>query len=381
MWREVDSVIYYIPTDFKYHSSLAIFNFHRTLINATKKKLTYCIKNVKEKLKDITEKGASIMIYESFCSNSLDKIKELFELFLADIEIPIVAFFSITRNKYAKPFTNMWKLIELFYLKENKHITKETSIVVGHNAGRMKLNPKTLQPTPLDYSCADRAFAINVGITFFTPERFFLNSTQLSVWKFSDTIMNRESRKVLLRNNTFTQVPVIIDEIYLLPKSDKFTIIITGPPSCGKTVMAAKIYNKWNVDYNIGQVEHISENDNKFEELQEKEDKILKEDKSVIIDITCYIAKITKLIRISMINKTPILIIEIKTKPEVVKLIDFIKIQTSQSHKKKLLTSIDWKDYFRLYKEPRYKDIPCVRYVQFPLILELSEEFWYEYSY
>lgn len=386
MWREVDSVIYYIPTNFKFHQSIAIFNLIGTLVkfkpNKQELKLVYWSKTVKDKLIEITEKGASIIVYESFYTTYVDHAKKLFELLLDDLKIPIVCFFSTSKNKYSKPFTNMWKLIELFYTKECKKINKITSIFVGNNAGRTKINNKSMKGCIIDRSCVDRSFAHNVGITFFTPDRFFLNSTQLSIWKFSDSIINKATRKVLIKNTEQIQVPVIIDEIYLLPKSDIYTVIITGSPSCGKTKLAKKIKKKWDIDYNIGTSTHISENDyDDFYTIQKFVNTSLEEKKSVIIDIKCIIENITKIVKTSMVNKVPILIIEIKYNREVAKLIDFIKIQTSKTPDLVLLSTIDWNNYYKLYKEPIYEEIPCVRYVQFPLIIELSEEYWYEYGH
>lgn len=387
MWKEADSVIYYIPTNFKFSSSLAIFNFDRTLViikrnynsECNKMKLTYWNESVKPKLKEITDKGASIMIYQCFLNNNLDHIKDVFDQLTKDLEIPIVAFFSTIPNKYAKPFTNMWKLIELFYLKQQKTINKTTSIFVGNNAGRLHLFNKKV----LDYSCVDRAFASNVGITFFTPERFFLNSTTPNIWQFSKLIMGQENRKKFVESNKQITPPIIIDEINSLPKSDNYTIIVTGTPSCGKTTLAKKIKRKWDVDYKIGDVAHISENSyDVFDTFYESIQTQLSEKKtSVIIDMDCFISNVTKIVKISMISKMPILILEIKTIQEIAKLLDFIKIQKSFNYKDKIHNIRFWRTYYKQYREPNYKKIPCVRYVSFPLIIQICEELWYEYSY
>jgi bifunctional polynucleotide phosphatase/kinase len=383
MWKEVDSVIYYIPTDFKFSPSLAIFNFDKTLVviknKYDKMKLTYWNENVKPKLKEITDKGASIMLYQCFFNNDLDHIKDLFDQLIKDLEIPIVAFFSTIPNKYSKPFTNMWKLIELFYLKQQKTINKATSIFVGNKAGRLSISSKKA----LDYSCIDRAFASNVGITFFTPERFFLKSTTPNIWQFSKLIISQENRKKYVDNIQQSTTPVIIDEINSLPKSNNYTIIVTGTPSCGKTTLAKKIKRKWDVDYKIGDVVHISENshdtlDTFYEFIQTQ----LSEKKtSVIIDMNCFISNITKIVKISMINQMPILILEIKTNQEIAKLLDFIKIQKSSNYKDQIHNIHFWRTYYKQYNEPIYKKIPCVKYISFPLIIQICEELWYEYSY
>ena len=380
-WREVDSVIYYLSPDFKFNPTVALFNFTGTLIISKTFpdiELVYKYDVVKSKLLNIMEQGASIIIYQSFYSNNIDNIKKLFELLLEDLKIPIVAFFSTKKNKYAKPFTNMWKLIELFYQKEKKEVKKDLSIVVGHKAGRINIrNNKSI-----DYSCIDRAFAFNIGINFLTPERFFKNNTKVSMCEYSQDIINQESRKIEASNSMKIQIPIIIDELYSLPKSEKYTIMIVGPTSCGKTTFAKKFNQKWIIDYKIGSVSHVSENSfETFDELLEAVNQQLTERKSVIVDLLCDMANITKIIKTSMTNRVPILIIEIKVSERIVKLLDFIKVQTSKTYKTIVYSKKQWQDYYRQYKKPVFADIPCVKYISFPLNIQLSDEYWYEYSY
>jgi DNA 3'-phosphatase len=402
MWKEVESVLYYIHPDFKFNKPLAIFNFIDTLVflkkNFTDIKLTYKYKCVKSKLMEITENGASIIVFQSlnipkdnlYSSLSLDHIKELFDLFIIDIDIPIVAFFSTEKNKYMKPFTNIWKIIEIFYLKQNRKIEKKISIMVGHKAGRLNIHNKK----KLDISCLDRAFALNIGLTFFTPERFFLNDKTVNLWQFNTNFINQNDRNVLLQNNNI-QTPIIIDEINAMPKSDTYIILITGPPSCGKTTLANQLKKKWDLEYKMGIIEYLSENINElldiddtqiskeqhFEELQKSIDSKLKERKSIIIDLKCNFFLITKIIKTAMTNNTPILIIELKIDKKLIKLLDFIKIQKEKSHKNTLQTQYQWNTYYKNYKEPIYKELKCVRYIEFPLIIKLCDEYWYEYSY
>ena len=390
MWKEVDSVLYYIHPKFKFNKSLAIFNFIDTLVffkkNFTYIKLNYKYECIKNKLIEITKNGASIIIFQSlnipkdnvYNSLELDHIKELFELFLHDIDIPIVAFFSTEKNKYMKPFTNIWKIIEMFYFKQNKQIEKKLSIMVGHKAGRLNIHNNK----KLDSSCLDRSFASNIGIIFFTPERFFLNDTKINLWQFNTGIINQIDRKLLLQNNSDT--PIILDEINNMPKSDTYLIIITGPPSCGKSTLSSQLKRKWESEKKIKNIECLSEKNNEdvqCDELQNLLDTKLKEKKSIILDVKCDFFLITKLIKTSMINTTPILIIELKIDKKLIKLLDFIKIQNANSHKTMIQSHYQWNKYYKSYREPLYKELKCVKHIAFPIIIKLCDEYWYEYSY
>jgi DNA 3'-phosphatase len=376
MWKFIDSVIYYIAPKFEFNKSLAIFNFIDTLVvlkkNFTTVELKYKYNCIKTKLQEISSSGASIIIFQSFSTDDIDHIKELFDLFIIDTDLPITAFFTTDRNKYMKPLNNIWKLIELFYRKQKKPLEKNHSIVVGNNAGRInKFNNKKL-----DYDCSDRAFALNINITFFTPDRFFLNEKALNLWQFSDKIINKNDRLVLLNDNNIN-APVILDEINLLEKSNAYTIIITGPPSSGKKHLSKQLKNKWECDYKLGSIDSISENDNSsINELLVTMDIKLKQNKSIIFSLNCVYNNITKVIRTSMINHIPILIIELKITPKLNKLLDYIKIQKSNTYKTKLQSIIQWNEYYREYKEPKYNELMCVRHIIYPFIVKPCENFW-----
>ncbi len=57
-------------------------------------------------------------------------------------------------------------------------IDMKNSFYCGDAAGRKRVNGKK------DFACSDRLFAINLNITFYTPEECFLNkkSTEEIAW-------------------------------------------------------------------------------------------------------------------------------------------------------------------------------------------------------
>ncbi|GBN65235.1 Bifunctional polynucleotide phosphatase/kinase [Araneus ventricosus] len=83
---------------------------------------------------------------------------------------------STGSGKYRKPNTGMW---DYFVQKCNQGmpVDIESSLYVGDAAGR----PDNWAPKKKkDFSCADRLFALNVGLKFLTPEEFFLGQKPAS---------------------------------------------------------------------------------------------------------------------------------------------------------------------------------------------------------
>lgn len=57
-----------------------------------------------------------------------------------------------------------------FQCNEGLTVDKQESFYVGDAAGRPEISKKRKK----DHSCADRLFALNIDIQFFTPEEHFL---------------------------------------------------------------------------------------------------------------------------------------------------------------------------------------------------------------
>ncbi|KAL7075894.1 hypothetical protein ACQ4LE_004845 [Meloidogyne hapla] len=86
------------------------------------------------------------------------------------IGVPTQVFVSIGTPNFRKPSTGMWDKLEE---SENGsiRIERSESFFVGDAAGRINNDNRSKS----DHSCADREFAINLGLKFYTPEQFFFN--------------------------------------------------------------------------------------------------------------------------------------------------------------------------------------------------------------
>ncbi|KAG5636108.1 hypothetical protein H0H81_009104 [Sphagnurus paluster] len=127
--------------------------------------------NVPEKLKEAVDSGYTVVII----SNQALKPAALktWKLKISSIaaalpNIPFRLFAATAKDGYRKPMLGMWSELESILAKEGVTINKTESFFVGDAAGRQYSNNKS------DFSSTDRKWALNVGISFFTPEELVL---------------------------------------------------------------------------------------------------------------------------------------------------------------------------------------------------------------
>ncbi|XP_076470105.1 uncharacterized protein LOC143300373 [Babylonia areolata] len=127
------------------------------------------------KLKQLVAANYKIVFFTNQLGVGRGKIKiedlqDKFEKVVSKLQVPVQIFISTKGGSYRKPALGMWQI-----LKKQKNdgisIKMSDSFYVGDAAGRAAdWAPKKKK----DFSCSDRLFAINAGLTFHTPEEFFL---------------------------------------------------------------------------------------------------------------------------------------------------------------------------------------------------------------
>lgn len=98
----------------------------------------------------------------------LSKIEKILESLPG---IPVQVFVATTDDSFKKPSTGMW---DVMVKNHNGNVVPDLSqcIFVGDAAGR-PASPARHRGKK-DFSCSDRKFARNIGISFATPEEFFM---------------------------------------------------------------------------------------------------------------------------------------------------------------------------------------------------------------
>ncbi|XP_011506102.1 PREDICTED: uncharacterized protein F21D5.5 [Ceratosolen solmsi marchali] len=142
------------------------------------------------------------------------------------IGIPMQVYLAAGQSIYRKPRTGMWDFL-LSQMNDNVTVDKEKSFFVGDAAGRPGVPGRKK-----DHSLADRLFAINLNLTFFTPEEHYFGH-----------------KKVSYNAPSFHPKEAIKNTVLYEPQQSKLTldkqelIVMVGSPGSGKSHFA-KIHLK-----------------------------------------------------------------------------------------------------------------------------------------
>jgi len=195
-----------------------------------------------KKIRDYSKKGYKIVImtnqkgcYQGKGKLTFDDFKTRWFNICDTLKVPAYILAAPQDDFYRKPATGMWDFMEK-NLNGDLKINLKDCIYVGDAAGRKG-----------DHSDVDIKYAINIGVTFMTPEEFFEDSKDFPFDSLKENLKGFNPREYMESE--------LIKEIHLnnqdswknierITKGGKSVLMMIGSPASGKSSLAKLIKDR-----------------------------------------------------------------------------------------------------------------------------------------
>ncbi|KAM8706618.1 hypothetical protein ACLKA7_010822 [Drosophila subpalustris] len=200
---------------------------------------------VPEKLQRLHKDGFKICFFTNQAGIARGKVdlndfKLKVKNIVKKLNVPVQVFIAIGSGYYRKPLPGMWEHLKN-EMNENVTIKVERCFFVGDAAGRPETG-KGVTKQRKDHSLADRLFAANIGVSFYTPEVHFLGK-RVEEW----------NKPEFNPSSVQDQIPLYEPNDAQFDTNKCEMIIVVGLPGSGKShfcaeVLAGKGYKIANAD-------------------------------------------------------------------------------------------------------------------------------------
>lgn len=404
-WDYQNTVLIYKSSDFSYKPSIAAFGVANTILKRSSLDKTWELASPKilEKFKLIYDKGGSIVLFSNQYGKNASFVKAKFNKLVKslviksdnpvveeckDTPIPIMAFFSLKKNCFKKPFTNLWKILNFIYQKKGlNHPDPSLSIFVGGNDGGLYLkNWQECQKNSYvrkifkNRSDTDRAFAKNVGVRFSSAKSFFYGNAE-SKWNWNPYLMSVEDRIKHIKKHKDDTEPDVRKSLDELPEKDKILVIIMGPPCSGKVtiskIITEKLKEKYGEEHKVVVINDIKRNLSK--KFQKEITDSLFEQSTIIITKHPDYKRRNLYIRLAHKYEMPSLIVNVKADIAICKILDQVKVQISRDFARELYPVQIYKAWTKKFEYPDYSEDNVV-VMDYPLVMKFRHEMKFQYS-
>ncbi|KAJ8731381.1 hypothetical protein PYW07_004545 [Mythimna separata] len=279
LWEDIDKGELYVFTSKGVQAShkIAAFDMDGTLIKTKSGKVhpvdtkdwQIAFHNAQEKLKDLIEQGYRLVILSNQApiGNGRVKIEDFkikIEHIVKKLAVPFQVYLATGKGFYRKPTTGMWKV-----LSEQKNDGLEIDMVKSFYCGDAAGRVASWAPgKKKDHSMADKLMAENLGLQFYTPEEFFLQTPVGTV-----TMNKPDFNPKELGTGTFNND---------LISKEKEILVLVGFPGSGKSFLAKQIEKRSENSY----VTVCRDVLGSWQKCAAEATKALRRGKSVVVDST-----------------------------------------------------------------------------------------------
>jgi len=236
IWEEIDGgkMILFSTEGVKSKAKIAAFDMDGTIITTQSGKVfptnfndwKIIFSQVPAKLKELIKDDYKVVFLTNQAGLGSGKVKpaELRQK-LSDItsklSVPVQVFVSPKQSIYRKPATGMWNYL-VNQANDGIAVDMSSSFYCGDAAGR---EAKWAPGKKKDHSSADRFMAENLGLTFYTPEEYFLAQRPVA---YKEPSFN--ARAALQASGPLLDPP---ESSLTSPKQE--VIVLVGYPGSGKS--------------------------------------------------------------------------------------------------------------------------------------------------
>lgn len=171
---------------------------------------------------------------------SLKNFKNQVTSMMRQLDFPLSVYAATAHDLYRKPRLGMWReLLEDYDIEEEGRVDLAGSFYVGDAAGRERTTTREK-----DHACSDRDLAVNIGITFHTPEEYFLRQSP-------EPFVRDFDPKQFLESQASNALQV--SQASFQKRNAQELVIFSAPPAAGKStffwqVLQAQGYERVNQD-------------------------------------------------------------------------------------------------------------------------------------